>query len=488
MCSLCGSEKADRSEGRRVFVHTFGCQMNVHDSERILGLLAAEGYVPVPNARDADIVLLNTCSVRQKPEHKVLSAVGRYALLSRRGRRPVIGIGGCFARQEGERLLRAHRTIDFVFGPDNIQELPSTIQRFVLDGERVADVEFDPPDLTRFLDVRPVLTSSPVTGFVTAMKGCDNFCSYCIVPLVRGRERSRPPGEIVRECRGLAEAGVREVTVLGQSVTGYRWRAGSAGGAWGGGTPGGPGGEGEVPFHALLEMIGQVEGLERIRFTSPHPRGFTRQLIDSFGVLPQLCEYVHLPFQSGSDAVLQRMNRRHGREEYLELVAALRSRVPEMGLTADVIVGFPGETEEDFEQTMELVRRVRFDGLFSFKYSVRPGTKAARWKDDVPEEVKKRRLEILQVEQRALTREKHCSMVGRQVEVLVEGRSKKDESWLTGRTRCNRTANFPGAPDLVGELVQVEVTEGYQNSLAARQVGPLAGSDEPGLENSDPSS
>ncbi len=438
-----------------VFIQTFGCQMNVHDSQRIAALLRSEGYRVVSSPEQADIILVNTCSVREKPGQKVMSAVGQFAQLRSEKPTLVIGVGGCFAKQEGANLLKKNKNIDIVFGPDNIPDLPELIEKLEQDREPIVETEFDPAENVRFIEVAPEVLSPEISGMITIMKGCDKYCSFCIVPHVRGRERYRPPEQILKEAETLVESGAREIILLGQSVTSYRWREGDK----------------EWNLAKLLRAVDKIPGLHRLRFTSPYPRDFTDELIDCFdGSLPTLCEHVHLPFQSGSDEILYRMNRRHTRDQYLEWVAKLRSKSPNLAISADVIVGFPGETEEDFQKTMELIEEVRFDQLYSFKYSPRPYTPARR-KEQVPEEEKSRRLAILQERQREISFEKNKALEGSVQEVLVEGPAKRGRGLMSGRTRGNKVVNFEGEPSLRGRLALIKITEARHHSLFGKLVG-----------------
>lgn len=438
-----------------VYVQTFGCQMNVHDTQRIKSYLSSEGYTTVDAPHLADVILVNTCSVREKPEQKVMSAVGTFAPIKQSNPDLVIGIGGCFARQEGETLIQRSPLIDLVFGPDNIPELPQLIEQVHDSRAPVVDVAFDAPDNVRFLDIRPQEHERRTGAMVTIMKGCDKYCSFCIVPYVRGRERYRSGTEIIDEVRRLTEAGQDEVLLLGQSVTSYKWENEETGELW------------RLP--QLLRAVDQIPSLKRLRFTSPYPRDFTEDLINCFdGSLRTLCKHVHLPFQSGSDEILYRMNRRHTREQYFAWVDALRERCPDIGLSADVIVGFPGETDEDFAMTMDLIERVRFDQLFSFMYSPRPNTPARR-KEQISEHVKKERLRTLQTRQSEISLEKHKALVGTTLEVLVEGPSRKGGGQLCGRTSSNKVVNFfapDGAEAVSGTTVEVKITQGHPNSLS----------------------
>lgn len=442
-------QPSHQKKTKGIFVHTFGCQMNAHDSMKIMTLMSKKGYAPVAQPEQADVILLNTCSVREKPEQKVLSAVGRYGQLKKDNPHLVIGVGGCFARQEGDKLIERAPVLDLVFGPDNIPELPEMIEKIQTENATCVKIDFDPAEDVRFLEIAPEVLESRVCAMVTIMKGCDKYCSFCIVPYVRGRERCRSPHEIVQEVERLCAAGVREITLLGQSVTSYAWEEEAT--RW--------------DLARLLRTLDGVEGLARLRFTSPYPRDFTDDLIECFGELGTLCEYVHLPVQSGSDQILHRMNRRHTRAEYFGWVDALRARCPTMTLSTDIIVGFPGETEADFADTMDLIERIRFEQLYSFKYSPRPYTPATR-KMQVSEEDKQQRLAILQDRQKEILWEQNQALLGTVQEVLVEGPSRKYPDQMCGRTRTNKTVNFLAKEaTLIGQIVQVKIEEAYAHSL-----------------------
>ena len=459
---------------------TFGCQMNQHDSERIGEVLRGAGYDPVAEPEQADLVLLNTCSVREKAEQKLRSEVGRLGVLKRRRPGLVIGVAGCVAQQEGERLVKALPQVDLVVGPDNIPELPGLL----------AEVETGAPaqvrtvhdlDTPHFLAARPRKGEQAPTAYVTVMKGCDERCSFCIVPYTRGPERYRPADEIVSEVRRLVDAGVREVTLLGQTVNSYRDPLGALAPAPGAGsdrwkhTRGGAGDESE--FAALLYAIAEaVPELARLRYTSPHPRHLTVSLIRAHQALKVLARHVHMPVQSGSDRMLKRMIRRYSVAEYEERIGALREAVPGLTLSSDVIVGFPGETPEDFQATLELVRRVEFTGLFAFKYSPRPNTPALKLGDDVSEADKKGRLAELFGVSESLRQAHLESCVGSVQAVLVEGPGRG--GGFTGRTEKNEIVHFDCAGDPTGQLVDVRITRAFKNSLegkpadAARQPAP----------------
>jgi tRNA-2-methylthio-N6-dimethylallyladenosine synthase len=422
--------------------------MNEHDSERILQLLEGSFYRETNDPKEADLILINTCSVREKPEHKVYSAVGRFrGLKEKRG--TVIGVAGCVAQQEGHRLLERIPYLDLVLGTQAIPLLPQLLQRIEVSGEKVCETNFDPEG--GYLKAPLPQKGTPparVKSYVTIMQGCDRFCSFCIVPYVRGRERSRPSQEIVEEVRRLGETGKKEICLLGQNVNAY-----------------GKGLEGEVGFAELLHRLNDIGGIERIRFTTSNAADLSDELIHAFSKLEKLCEHFHLPFQSGSDRILRAMHRGYTRESYLEKIERLRKNCPSIALTADVIVGFPGEEEEDFEETIALMQRVCFDDLFSFKYSPRKGTRAVQFSDQVDENVKQTRLSHLQKIQKEITFQKNVVLEGGVQEVLVEGRSKQSDRDVTGRTRSNKIVNFKGELELVGHLVQVRITKAYPHSL-----------------------
>jgi tRNA-2-methylthio-N6-dimethylallyladenosine synthase len=436
--------------GRRVYIKTFGCQMNEHDSEQMLALLKGCGYQETRHPEEADVILVNTCTVRAKPEQKAYSLIGRFHRLKENNPAMIVGIAGCVAQQGGEHLLTGIPNLDFVLGPGKIHRLPEILSEAEQGQRGVCAIGFENGASLRI----PLPQSRQLSAYVTIMQGCDNRCSYCIVPSVRGRERSRPSNEILAEIAALIQNGTREVTLLGQNVNAYAKNNPH-----------------ELTFPQLLAKINEIPGLERIRFTTSHPRDLTEETIEAFGTVEHLCEHLHLPFQAGSDAVLARMNRGHTREEYLAQIKRLREVAPQISITADVIVGFPGEQEADFDGTLELMQAVEFDGLFSFKYSPRQGTPAAQWSDDVPAEEKQHRLEILQTLQRGITLRKNKKLEGAVQEVLVEGRSRNAPDHMMGRTRCNRIVNFSGGPELVGELVNIKITEGLQNSLRGERCG-----------------
>lgn len=478
---------------KRVFVHTFGCQMNVYDSRRMIQVLAgaeAGGFRETERPEEADLILINTCSVREKPQVKVRSALGRYARLRQTNPDLLIGIAGCVAAQEKQDLFRGTIRPDLVLGPDAVGELPALVREAQRERGVLRTDEFPIQDY-EFVELQP-LGDEGVTAMVTAMKGCDSFCSYCIVPYVRGREVSKPADQVVREVERLVAAGVREVMLLGQNVNRYGLPPGA--GVEGAGDTGAAGEAARPPerpdsagpdFAALLRRVGAVPGLARLRFTTSHPRDLSDDLIRCFGEVPTLCEYLHLPIQSGSDRVLARMNRGYTRAHYLDLVRRLRERCPELHLSTDIIVGFPGETDEDFEQTLEVLETVRYGSLFSFLYSARPGTAAAAQPDDVPADVKQARLDAVQAVHRRLMDEALAGHVGRTVEVLLEGASRSprqagggersEAPQLTGRTRTNFIVNVdvPGPEEAsawVGRLAHVRITRARHHSLTGTVV------------------
>jgi tRNA-2-methylthio-N6-dimethylallyladenosine synthase len=439
---------------KRIHIETFGCQMNVHDSERMVEVMARAGWEPTPFADLADLVVFNTCSIREGAESKLYGAIGRLRPLKDKKKGLVIAVGGCVAQQEGERLFDRAPYLDVVFGPDDIPKLPDLVTRIEEGFPPVAQTQFDTAD-PFFLPIERPTADTRASAYVTIMKGCDERCTFCIVPLVRGPERYRPVDEIVAEVTRLCAGPVREIVLLGQTVNSY---------------------DGGCTFVELLERLDAVPGLCRLRYTSPHPRHVDAALASAHVRLASLCEHVHLPVQSGSSRVLRRMKRRHDRNEYLERVRLLRDARPDLGLTTDIIVGFPGETEEDFGETLSLCEEVRYDGAFSFKYSPRPGTPALKLDDiaEVPEPEKARRLGLLQKLVDSISLEKRRARVGEVHELLVVGESKKGGGQLTGRTRRNDPVNFqPPAgrgTDLAGELMVVELVRATPHAFEGRLV------------------
>jgi tRNA-2-methylthio-N6-dimethylallyladenosine synthase len=458
-------------------VLTVGCQMNQHDSERMAEVLRRAGYSEAADVSQADVVLLNTCSVREKAEQKVRSEVGRLALLKRDRPGMILVVAGCVAQQEGARLLRGMPAVDVIVGPDNIGELPELLAAVEPGAAPRVRAEFDVA-APQFLSADPLPGRASPTAFVTVMKGCNERCSFCIVPTTRGPERYRRSSEVIAEIQRLVAAGVREVTLLGQTVNSYidperALRQGcSESSDRGSPTPD------ETEFPALLRAIAEsAPGLARLRYTSPHPRHLTRSLVEAHAELPVLARHVHMPVQSGSDRMLKRMIRRYTIAEYIERVELLRERVPGLTLSTDIIVGFPGETADDFEATLDLVRRVRFAGVFAFKYSVRPYTPALRLGDDVPENEKATRLATLfaiaDAERRLLLER----LVGTRASVLVEGRGRG--SAFTGRTERNDIVHLEMAGDPTGTLVDVDIVRAFKNSLEGVPVDAGAGAKVP---------
>ena len=415
----------------RIYIETYGCQMNVSDSELMLGVLGRDGYVRTDDPALADVLLVNTCAVRDHAEQKVLSRLGELKVYKRRD--TVLGVVGCMAQRLGPRLLERVPQVDLVIGPDGYGGLPELIAR-ARAGERAVQVEFK--SWEHYEDVPP-LRDRAVSAFVTVQRGCDYRCTFCIVPMTRGPERSRKLADVVREVEGLAAGGTTEVTLLGQTVNSYT--------------------DGEHDFADLVRAVGAVAGLRRLRFTSPYPTDFTDRVLAALAETPTVCEHVHLPVQSGSSRVLKRMLRRYDRARYLEVVAALRRALPGIALTTDIIVGFPGETEQDFQETVSLVEQVGYDDAFTFKYSPREGTPATRLKDAVPDDVAGERLERLIALVRGLARRKNVGLVGTTHEVLVEGRAKRG-ALLQGRTRTNKVALFAGPDEWIGSYRDLRLT------------------------------
>ena len=415
--------------------------MNENDTERMLAFLKELRYRPTDTPELADLILINTCSIRDKAEQKVYSTAGRYKRLKKRKPELLIGISGCVAQQKGGELLKRMPYVDLVIGTHNIHRLTELLKKVREEKTRVVSTElYNSIDSKEF----PTPEVEGIKAYVSIMRGCDNYCTYCIVPYVRGREVSRPARDVVEDIRRLVDRGVKEVTLLGQNVNSYC---------------------GDVSFPELLRMVCRVDGIERVRFVTSHPKDISEELIYLFGEEDKLARSMHLPVQAGSDRVLERMRRRYTVSEYLKKVELLRRLYEDMSISTDIIVGFPGETEEDFEKTMKVVKEVEFDSIFSFKYSPRPGTEAATYKDQLPDDVKQRRLEVLQALQKEITLKKNRLLVGKTMKVLVEGESKLDKTELTGRTTCNRVVNFPGDKGLTGSMVDVTITDAYANSL-----------------------
>lgn len=428
-----------------IYIETYGCQMNVADSELVLGVLGREGYVRTDDPAQADVVLVNTCAVRDHAEQRVLSRVGELKRHKRPGR--VLGVLGCMAQRLGPRLLERVPQVDLVAGPDGYRGLPELIAQ-ARSGERAADLEFKPWE--HYEDVPP-LGAGRASAFVTVQRGCDYRCTFCIVPMTRGPERSRPLAQVVAEVAGLADRGTTEVTLLGQTVNSY--------------------GDGTHDFADLLRAVGALRGVRRLRFTSPYPTGFSERVVTAMAETPAVCEHVHLPAQSGSTRVLKRMLRRYTRDRYLEVVDALRRAVPNLALSTDLIVGFPGETETDFAETLSLVEAVGFDDAYTFRYSPREGTPATRLKDAVPDAVAGERLERLVALVRGIARRKNIGLVGSSHEVLVEGKAKRGEL-LQARTRTNKVALVPGPDAWIGSYRTVRFTGTTGSTFTGRTTEP----------------
>lgn len=427
------------------YIKTFGCQMNVHDSEQLAELLIRQGLKPVTEAKRADLIIVNTCSIREKAELKAISEAGKLRDLKRSRPQMLLGIGGCMAQKEGRNLFKKLSGLDFVFGTHAIGRVLDIIRKLQEGGDSVIDMGFNGnAESIGILAIPRQKTSA----FVSIMQGCDNYCAFCVVPYLRGREISRNMQEVLEEIKSLAGHGIREVTLLGQNVNSYGKSFGREGG-----------------FSALLRQIGRIRGIERVRFTTSHPKDLTEDIMFCFAEIENLCEHIHLPVQSGSDRVLKTMNRRYTAGDYLRKVERLKEICPGICVTTDMIVGFPGETEEDFEKTLELMREIRFDGAFSFKYSDRPGTAAQRLENKISDSVKSRRLKVLQALQDVHTLERNRELEGGIQQIIVEGASKNTGSDMMGRTRTNRIVNFPAEPHLIGSTVSVRITQAYLHSL-----------------------
>ena len=433
---------------KKIYIQTYGCQMNQYDSERIFQVMARCGYVPTERMDAADLILLNTCSVRDKAEQKVYSALGSWKEFKQYREGVVIGVGGCVAQQEGANLLKRVPHLDLVFGTHNIHKLPEMVEQVEASRTRLVETAFyRDPSYMEDPDGRTQVHG--VKALVTIMQGCNKVCSFCIVPHVRGRELSRPSANIIAEIEALVEKGVIEVMLLGQNVNSYGKLT-----------------LGELSFAQLLGRIDAIDGLKRIRFTTSHPQDLSPELTDAFATLENLCEHLHLPVQSGADTVLARMRRGYTRGEYLERIERLRERRPEVALSTDIIVGFPGETDAEFEQTLELLGQVQYDEIYSFSYSPRPQTVSAKiFEDDIPKDVKRDRLNIVQTLQREISLTKNRQRIGDAEEILVDGPSKLKNGQVMGRTRSNRIVNVIGPENLAGRLLPVRITGATATSL-----------------------
>jgi len=438
----------------KLYIKTHGCQMNEYDSDKMADVLAAShGLERTDNADEADVILINTCSIREKAQEKVFSQLGRWKQLKQARPDVVIGVGGCVASQEGEAIVERAPIVDIVFGPQTLHRLPAMLDEVRAQaGTHAVDVSF--PEIEKF-DHLPAPGAQGPTAFVSVMEGCSKYCTFCVVPYTRGEEVSRPFDDVIAECAALAGQGVREINLLGQNVNAYR----------------GPMHDGTTADLALLiNYVAAIDGIDRIRFTTSHPVEFSPSLIEAFGEVPELADYLHLPVQSGSDRVLSLMKRGHTVLEYKQKIRQLRERRPDISLSSDFIVGFPGETEKDFEDTLRLIRELDFDQSFSFIYSARPGTPAANLPDDLPLALKKERLQRLQDQVNAQAARISRAMVGTTQRILVEGPSRKNPRQLAGRTENNRVVNFDGHPRLLGHFVDVVITEALSHSLRGRVV------------------
>ncbi len=445
---------------KKVFIKTFGCQMNEYDSDKMADVLAAaQGYEATDNVDEADLILFNTCSVREKAQEKVFSDLGRIKHLKKKG--VLIGVGGCVASQEGATILERAPYVDVVFGPQTLHRLPQMLIERELQNRSQVDISF--PEIEKF-DHLPPARVEGATAFVSIMEGCSKYCSYCVVPYTRGEEVSRPFEDVLVEVAGLVDQGVKEVTLLGQNVNAYRARM--AGMATHGASPSGE----LADFATLLDYVADIPGIERIRYVTSHPNEFTPALIAAYEKIPKLVSHLHLPVQHGSDRILMAMKRGYTAMEYKSTVRKLRAIRPDMAISSDFIVGFPGETEDDFDRMMKLIDDVGFDNSFSFIFSPRPGTPAANLHDDTPHEVKLRRLQHLQgVINDSIARISE-SRLGTLQRILVEGPSRRDGAELMGRTECNRVVNFAGQPGLIGQMVDVKVTGTRTYSLRGEVV------------------
>jgi tRNA-2-methylthio-N6-dimethylallyladenosine synthase len=439
---------------KKLYIRTFGCQMNEYDSDKMADVLgAADGVTPTDTPEDADVILFNTCSVREKAQEKVFSDLGRVKHLKRLKPDLVIGVGGCVASQEGAAIIERAPYVDIVFGPQTLHRLPQLIEARRRSGRPQVDISF--PEIEKF-DHLPPPRVEGATAFVSIMEGCSKYCSFCVVPYTRGEEISRPLDDVLTDVADLADHGVREVTLLGQNVNAYRGVLGA--------------GDAHADFAFLLEHIGDVPGIERIRYTTSHPKEFTQRLIDVYARVPTLVSHLHLPVQSGSDRVLAAMKRGYTALEYKSIIRRLRQVRPDVSMSSDFIVGFPGESEADFDRTVALVEEIGFDASFSFVYSKRPGTPAADLADDTPQQVKLARLQRLQQVLNDNVARISESMVGTTQRILVEGPSRKDGAELMGRTENNRIVNFSGPTRLVGQMIDVRVNRALPHSLRGEVV------------------
>ena len=438
-------------KNKYLYIQTFGCQMNVHDSEQMAVLLAEVGYKVTNNLKLADLILLNTCSIREKAAHKVYSELGRIGKLKEQNPELIIGVGGCLAQHLGTKFHKKVGYLDFVFGTHNIHRLPQLVATIRKKRGKITEVDFHKS--LNSIGVFAPPQSGAISAFVTIMQGCNNFCAYCVVPYLRGPEMSRPPEDIIEEIKKLADCGIREVTLLGQNVNSYGKMLGDG-----------------LNFTALIKKIGKIHGIERIRFTTSHPRDLSDELINCFAEEEKLCEHIHLPVQSGSNRILALMNRGYTVEEYMKKVNHLRELNSQISITSDIIVGFPGETQNDYQETIDMMEKIRFDSIFSFKYSERKGTAAQKLEGRIEECEKLRRLQQLQALQDGHTLEANLALEGSQQELLVEGKSKNSENDLMGRTRSWKIVNFKSESELTDKRVKVKISKAYLHSLRGKIV------------------
>jgi tRNA-2-methylthio-N6-dimethylallyladenosine synthase len=430
------------------FLETFGCQMNDHDSEKVAGVLHSRGYRQVESPESASLILYNTCSIREKAAQKVFSRLGEFGLQQNEGR--IIGVLGCVAQQEGEEIFKRAPWVSLVCGSASYSKLPELLAQVEAGNQRVTGLDNDTDET---FETPVTRRDNPWRAYLTIIEGCDKACSYCVVPYTRGPERSRASDLILREVRQLAELGYSEVQLLGQTVNSYKDPTTR-----------------KMRFSELLLAVADAPGIRRVRFTTSHPRDFTQDIVDAIDAQPKLCNHVHLPVQSGSTRVLQAMQRTYSREEYLEKIAMIRGAKRSISITTDIIVGFPGEAEEDLEETLSLLEAVRYDGVFAFKYSPRPHTPSLKMRDAIPEEEKSRRLALLQEKQREIQTVKHASLVGGTFELLVGGKSRRENQW-SGHTSCHRVINFSSQEQaLLGKYVQISVTGGTPTGLVGEHV------------------
>jgi tRNA-2-methylthio-N6-dimethylallyladenosine synthase len=442
----------DPAMTKKVFIKTFGCQMNEYDSDKMADVMrAAQGYEPTDNVEEADLILFNTCSIREKAQEKVFSDLGRVRHLKDKG--ALIGVGGCVASQEGAAIIERAPYVDVVFGPQTLHRLPDLLER--RREQRRAQVDISFPEIEKFDNLPPARVQG-ATAFVSIMEGCSKYCSYCVVPYTRGEEVSRPFDDVLVEVAGLADQGVKEVTLLGQNVNAYRGAMGDSG---------------EIAdFALLIEYVAEIPGIERIRYTTSHPNEFTARLIETYAKVPKLVSHLHLPVQHGSDRILMAMKRGYTAMEYKSTIRKLRAVRPQIAISSDFIVGFPGETDEDFAKLMKLIDDVGYDNSFSFIFSPRPGTPAANLRDETPYEVKLKRLQQVQATIDANMKRISEGLVGTVQRILVEGPSRKNAAELAGRTECNRVVNFEGPARLVGRMTDVLVTGTSSHALRGEVV------------------